>query len=303
MFTIFGSGFGLYGYLPALIELVGQPIVLPEKYRAVVEGRAELVGLVDRINWVSSAEDALELAERVIFAVPPASQSMLVQKCLDYPRVKSLYLEKPLATTPIKAKELVDNILSQQKQVTVGYTLLHTPWAKALDLKAVTADEVELNWRFLAHHYRVGKNNWKSLHSSGGGALRYYGIHLIALLYRQGYRNAAQSELYWCGEDEPYKWKAQFEGTDLPRVSIEVDSKSEEEEFCIFAQGEGKLLSLREPFEEIQVANSFDPRVSVVANMLAASLDSAENSETDEIFGGIALWADAEQFEKPQHRL
>lgn len=40
--AILGSGFGLYGYLPALVAHCVQRVVLPERYRQRLEERSEL---------------------------------------------------------------------------------------------------------------------------------------------------------------------------------------------------------------------------------------------------------------------
>ena len=42
MFTVVGSGFGLYGYLPALLEAFEDPVALPVAYR---DGRYTLYRL------------------------------------------------------------------------------------------------------------------------------------------------------------------------------------------------------------------------------------------------------------------
>ena len=42
MYSIIGSGFGLYGYLPAIIKLHKKGVVLPEKYKEKILLRPEL---------------------------------------------------------------------------------------------------------------------------------------------------------------------------------------------------------------------------------------------------------------------
>ena len=51
MFAILGSGFGLYGYLPALVEGCEQPVVLPERYRARFDERSELARFAINVQW------------------------------------------------------------------------------------------------------------------------------------------------------------------------------------------------------------------------------------------------------------
>ena len=48
MFAIRGSGFGLYGYLPALVGC-GRRVVLPERYRARFAERPELAPFANEV--------------------------------------------------------------------------------------------------------------------------------------------------------------------------------------------------------------------------------------------------------------
>ena len=70
VFTILGSGFGMYGYLPALIEC-GMKVALPERYRSVIGGRTELVQYMPEVIWCAGTEEALALANGAVVAVRP----------------------------------------------------------------------------------------------------------------------------------------------------------------------------------------------------------------------------------------
>jgi len=71
MFTVFGSGFGLYGYLPALIDTFGEPVALPESYRATVQARPELARCLPSIRWAADRDAALALANRALEIAGP----------------------------------------------------------------------------------------------------------------------------------------------------------------------------------------------------------------------------------------
>jgi predicted dehydrogenase len=128
MFTIAGSGFGLYGYLPALVD-AGEEVVLPAAYRAKVEARPELAAYAPGVRWAADADAALEGADAIVIATPPARQLELALRCLALPSLGTLLLEKPVAPTPREAIALLDALRRAGKRYRVGYTLLHAAWA------------------------------------------------------------------------------------------------------------------------------------------------------------------------------
>lgn len=228
-----GAGFGLYGYLPALVKGLGQPVVLPREYRAEVEARAELRNCLSRIEWAESTASAIASSDGVIVAVPPLLQPSIVKDCLRAGRPKRLVLEKPLATTPSASIELLAALRSSKLQFRIGYNLRFTAWFANLQRAMALVDgQLAIGWKFMAHHFQHDLSNWKRKESEGGGVLRFYGIHLIALLAELGYREISISRILG-GRDEPERWCAQFVGHELPPCRIEVDSKSRTPAFTI----------------------------------------------------------------------
>ena len=129
MFTIFGSGFGIYGYLPALAEHLGEEVVLPKAYETKVRSRPELGGTLSRIRWVKDHDEALALADGAVIATPPQFQGGIVERCLSLPNIKRLALEKPLAVTP----GLAASLLSRLDASGVQYVIAYTPSDLSLD--------------------------------------------------------------------------------------------------------------------------------------------------------------------------
>ena len=60
--AILGSGFGLYGYLPAIAVGCRQHVVLPERYRERMRLRADVGDLTDSVEWAASDDAMLELS-------------------------------------------------------------------------------------------------------------------------------------------------------------------------------------------------------------------------------------------------
>jgi hypothetical protein len=269
--AIFGSGFGLYGYLPALLTGCGAEVVLPERYKARLEGRSDVRHLVDRIEWVEDESAALDRAGAVIVSQRPADQVRWLAKILPRAEPNRILLEKPLAPDPLQARDVFQQARNSGKRIRIGYTFHYAPWAKrfAQALERSRPDcEFTINWRFRAHHYATGASNWKRFVSAGGGALRFYGIHLIALLAEHGYNDALWSSIAAMRPDEAEIWEAALVGPGLPTCRVVVDSNSAHNSFSVAAgPDESPFIGLEEPFEEVERHGLFDPRVDVVARL------------------------------------
>jgi len=102
-FAIIGSGFGLYGYLPALVDACAQRIVLPERYRLRLDERPELASFADDVQWQAMEDGALDHATGVVLASRPTDQVQWISQCLARSGIERLLLEKPLANSPARA--------------------------------------------------------------------------------------------------------------------------------------------------------------------------------------------------------
>lgn len=266
---IFGSGFGLYGYLPALIES-GEEVILQKRYRLKFEKRKDLLEFSNKILWTENDKEGLSLAKGVVIALNPAAQVTMLEKCLRYSNIECLILEKPIAESPKNAKRKLDELISSGKKYQVGYTFRYTEWSTDLSnfLKSLGKfDQVTVNWNFLAHHYQYNLKSWKREHSSGGGAIRFYGIHLVALLAKYGYNTVSYSTTLELENDDIYKWQALFEGNNLPRFQVNLDSKSSEKAFKIEAFSKSNKEGC------IFIFNELDPFYSTNRDLKAHSKD------------------------------
>lgn len=282
MYAIIGSGFGLYGYLPALVGEHDKIVVLPRAYESKVRARTELAFALSQIRWVDDEVTALSLANTVVIAVPPQRQFELVSRCLSLPRIQKLVLEKPLAATPVLATELVSNLDETKKRYRIAYTLLNTAWHQELVWPKLPASDVviSINWTFMAHHFASCLTTWKRVHKDGGGVLRFYGVHLVALLAYHGYDGVCCSILE--GEDsrEPERWNAILTGPGLPDCYVHVDSRSATKNFTIahrIATQEKVILGMTDPFENEIRKNGNDARVGVLKRLMN-SFDADDNS-------------------------
>tara|TARA_B110000003_G_C16624786_1_gene524482 strand:- start:1306 stop:2202 length:897 start_codon:yes stop_codon:yes gene_type:complete len=267
MFTICGSGFGLYGYLPALIAL-NEDVILPVAYKEKIQHRSELSSFSESISWVSSLDDALSEASSVILASPPHQQISLTERCLSQKNIERVIIEKPMAIAPADAINLLARLESSGKRFEVAYTLLYTSWFESLRWGNNTDDLFQIHWSFMADHFINNKKNWKRQHTHGGGVLRFYGIHLLALLAYLGYEKVCSSSIQGKIIEEPDKWTAEFSGRNLPLCKVIVDSHNSRQVFSINSTKKNNIVNLSDPFEKEQTALQHDKRVNSLKRLL-----------------------------------
>ncbi len=269
--TILGRGFGLYGYLPALVAR-GIPVILPTCYQETILARQDLHSYYDAIQWGTDHASILQECEGVVMALPPAEQYVMVKKCLAYNNIMCFFLEKPLATSPILAADLLDLLVSSGKKFRLGFNFRYTDWGKKLLSQDRGASHI--SWNFCAHHYVKKVQTWKRYHSEGGGALRFYGIHLIALLAEMGYDDVCFSAVRGKQPDDAAEWVAELAGPKLENCHIYVSSHCEETSFK--TQSSEYHCDLSQPFQRAEHSPFLDQRVPF---LMEGVLDLFQNNE------------------------
>jgi predicted dehydrogenase len=309
MVTIFGSGFGLYGYLPALIDRCQKKIILLERYQSRLLNRPELERFNNDIQWAANDSVVLDNADTVVFALRPGDQKQMVTKSLLYKNIKYLLLEKPLAPSPSESKTLFKELLNSRKVFRIGYVFRNTEWAQNLfrildkDLDKNNEDSrLTIHWSFMAHHFKHKLENWKRFTDLGGGAIRFYGIHIIALLAELGYRNVTSSKAVGPTENQVEVWKSTLTGPCLPDCDVVVDTNSTVNIFQVKQSFKTNLNSnvvfadLKDPFEFVRNNSDqdmFDPRVPILEK-LCRSLWLETTNEYDWYEATLSLWSSVE---------
>ena len=278
MIAVLGSGFGLYGYLPALAGIGGQQVILPLRYRSRFQSRAELAPFAPSVVWAADDEDALDRADGAVIALRPGFQPEKVRLCLGRPNIRRLVIEKPLAPTEPEATALLETLARSQLAFRIGYTLCLTPWADRLrETYAVgAAPPLQIQWRFMAHHFRHNQINWKSAPNEGGGPLRFYGIHALALFAELGYDRVETSTFSARHVGEIDSWIATLSGPGRSTVEITVDTRSDEESFVVSTgTGPNQRVAFRGhgPFDDVPEITAFagiDRRVPLLHRLFGS---------------------------------
>ena len=304
MIAILGSGFGLYGYLPALVKGCGQRVVLSERHREPFTRRPELTRFADHIVWERDEASALDRADGVVLALQPSQQAEWIPRCVERPNLKRILVEKPLAISPEAAGGLLEDLVRSGKVIRIGYTFRYTGWAErmATALKQNRGSKrLLIQWSFLAHHFRHDLSNWKRFNKSGGGAIRFYGIQLVALLAEMGYQTVVSSRGFVNSPDVIDKWTASFSGPELPECDVALDTRSATEKFSaelLFTRNPGAMFAeLGDPFDSstgAEWSEGFDRRVPALCR-LCRSLWEQTNDEEWWYRKTVDLWRSVEE--------
>ncbi len=182
MIGILGSGFGLYGYLPAVCQ-IGSKVALLSKSKQKFYSRLELAQYTNQIIWFESETDLFSNVKTLIIALPPFMQGKYFELAIQYKNIENYIFEKPLEKNPQEAMRLLSVIIAARVNFRIGYTFCYSPWGKELlnYIESNGCESFRLNWVIKKRKEFVSDLNWKENKVAGGGLLRFYGIHALAL--------------------------------------------------------------------------------------------------------------------------
>jgi predicted dehydrogenase len=179
LITILGSGFGLYGHLPALVEL-GHRVNVPARYRQAFESRPELGSYASSVHFEMKESELLASAELLILARRPADNESIAVRAAELPHPPQLVIEKPPAPSPDAALALERTLAARGIRQTTPYLFAQCDWARKCRASVAngSARNIVIDWYFNSSR---AVQSWKSAPQEGGGLLGYYVIHLIAV--------------------------------------------------------------------------------------------------------------------------
>ncbi len=284
---LIGSGFGLYGHLPAFLRVSPEPVYVPVRYIETFNNRIELVRFKNNIQWVRDEEAVIRKSGTIAVSLWPNGQELWAKRCLNQRNIKNIFLEKPLASSPSLSNLLFLRLLASKKNFRINYSFLYTQWYKKLR-KIVMLNEVvsvKMTWSFLAHHYKHNLDNWKRFKSLGGSIINFYGIHFLAVLADLGVTEIINSTTRGDSEDDLNTWEGNFVRYGKEKYSVIINSRSLRSEFVVEviykdsqAALQKRLFHFTEPFSELtDPASDLDPRVKII-ELLHQSIDEERNS-------------------------
>ncbi len=299
MIGIIGSGFALYGYLPAIVQM-DIKVCLLERSREKFENRLELESYADKILWVDNISSMLKLTSTIVISIPPIEQEKLLDQLINSNLNLSLILEKPLATTPDLSRKILKRLKGSEIRYIISYSFLYTYWHTELEnvlnrFNLNSNYNLKISWNFKAHHFKNDLDNWKRYSHLGGGVIRFYSIHLFPLIVNLKLKVPKMVHLNGYSENEPYKCDMTFYGSkNSPTCYIEVNCDSEKEEFSINLTKKNNSIynySGINPFGSNNYNNSLDDRIPILKRIISQLSDFSSQDYNHKLYVKIVnLW-------------
>ena len=182
---IIGSGFSLYGLLPAFNSLKnGKVVSICGKQSERMVCYCKSIGLKNTYtDWRLMLKN--EKLDAIALAVPPNVQFEMAKVAIGMGI--NIFAEKPLAGNVSQAKRLLE--LAVKKQITHMVDFIFPEidlWQTAkqlIDNKVLgELKRISVNWDFLSFDIKYKKSSWKTNVSEGGGALSFYFSHVLYYL-------------------------------------------------------------------------------------------------------------------------
>jgi predicted dehydrogenase len=298
---IIGSGFGLYGLLPAFNSTRGcrVAVICGRKSKRLVD-YCESIGL-EKIytDWQEMLR--AEKLDAVAIAVTPSAQYQIAKFALA--QGHHIFAEKPLAATYKQAKELLDLAKKKRVKHIVDFIFPEIEeWRSVkdfLDRKTFgKLREIVVDWQFKSYISKSTQPTWKNDIKQGGGAVAYYFSHsLYYLEFFAGPIVNLKSKIIYLGKKETgVELRMKFKGgiggqahlnsnsnlnhhrlrfvCDNGTIVLENREESYTSGFTIEINKEGYVRRLKTGGEEERRVLDEDDRVRVVKKLTARFVDS-----------------------------
>lgn len=215
---IVGSGFGLYGLLPAFNSTKGCKVIsICGKKSERLLSYCESIGLQKiYTDWQEMLDK--EKLDAVAIAVTPNAQYEIAKVAIG--KGLHIFAEKPLSANYKQAKELQNLALKWKIISAVDFIFPEIEeWKKVKQLletkKYGKLKHISANWDFLSYDIKNKLRSWKTDVSQGGGALSFYFSH--SLYYLE----------YFAGKILKFKGKLSYSKESLNGGDVGVDLELE----------------------------------------------------------------------------
>ena len=182
--AIVGSGFGMYGLLPAFSGIEGCKVVsICGKNSERMLNYCKKLGLNRYTDWAEMLRK--EKPDAVAIAVIPSHQYEIARYALE--NDIAVFAEKPLTTSFDTSLEL--NKLAEKKRMPNMLDFIFTEIPEWRTAKKMIKNgligkiiKVDIDWTFLSYDLMNNIKSWKTDVEQGGGALSFYFSHVLYYL-------------------------------------------------------------------------------------------------------------------------
>ena len=284
---IIGSGFGSYGYLPAVYRLSNK-IYLNFKYKKKIEYRSELKKYLNKIIWYGQIREIFEKIDYLIIAQNPNKQDSNLRKFVKILKPKHVFLEKPLSNNPSKSINLIKFLEKNRIKFSIGFLFKYLKWYRYIKKKISTNQEFKIIWNI---KFNNKNKSWKYNHSEGGGLIRFYSIHFFRIFY----------ELKFFDINKVKKMDNYFQIilSDRMKNNIELEVKYSKLNKFKFIHNKKNCFISSNPFLKTIIKKK-DPRVGFLFSYIKDTLNSYKlNYNYEKNF--IYFWNKIEKKNEPQN--
>lgn len=203
---IIGSGFGLYGLLPAFKSVEGCEVscICGKKTKRLTD-YCKSIGLKNIYsNWEEMLKN--EDLDAIAIAVMPSAQYDIAKLAMS--KGLNIFAEKPLTISYKQSKELFDIAIKNKIITTLDFIFPEiNEWQEVKHLidskKYGKLKHISVSWDFLSYDIKNSISSWKSDIKEGGGALSFYFSHsLYYLEYYAGEILKINSSLYYSNNNQ-----------------------------------------------------------------------------------------------------
>lgn len=182
---IVGSGFGLYGLLPAFNTTPGCKVIsICGRKTGRLINYCKSIGLKKiYTDWQKMLTD--EKLDVLAIAVIPNAQYQIARVAMN--KNLHIFAEKPLAANLQQAQELLTLAIKKKIKHVIDFEFPEIEeWKKVKELldkkKYGKLKQIDLNWDFLSFDIKNKRSSWKTDIAEGGGALSLYFSHSLYYL-------------------------------------------------------------------------------------------------------------------------
>ena len=261
-----GSCFALYGYLK-YFSLKNYNLYTLERYKTIIKKRIDLNSIYSKIIFKRNDKELLDHCDEIVVARRPIDQEKFINNILKKKiNFKKYYFEKPLCPNPKKSLEFLNKLKKNKFNFSIGYLFFYTEFYKKF-IKTYNHD-IHVNWEFMSYDLKKNKTSWKFNLLKGGGPLRFYGIHLIAILTKKFKNSANITSVLTFKKNTPIRWTCNILTSSKKKVVININTFSRKNKFTIFSDNKS-LYNASSPFGNYQKNNKKDYRIKYIDYMIS----------------------------------
>ena len=280
---ILGSGFGIYGWLVAIKKNSNNEILTLKRYKKIIEFRKDTKKYGKKIKYFNDENEILYNSDKIVIAKPPFEQERILKKIIKLKLKKKLYLEKPLASDPIKSITILKLLNKNKVPFAMSLPFQKTPWFRILQKKILQKNfkHAEIIWNFKSKFNH--SKNWKNKKKYGGGILRFYFIHFFYLLTALNKNikikkfNLKQHNIEACFVFNNRKIYLSVNKNSKNKFQLNINNKTNQKK-------------MDNPFKKIQIKGNEDIRVKYLKLIINERINRYQN-----IFKGTMLWNNVEK--------